>query len=275
MQLIGLTFSQYVRVHWILADNKVCELATVCLPWQHWTKVGHTVNQVYSLEVLKRFREKVTRKRPELFANNSRILHHDNAPAHTALSVREFLATKQITLLEHPPYSPGLAPVTFFCSRRKEILKGKHFDDTDDIRSNTTEALKVIPQNHFQNCFEGWTRRWHRCIASQRNTLKATTVVFSNEFANFIVVQVCRYNVTGSWLASRVGGPIRVCLAETPTLTDSHEVLTLHQCFILCVVSQICVAKPLGVRHGVVICRMILQYVCIFSLDQIINISHS
>jgi hypothetical protein len=25
---------------------------------------------------------------------------------------------KQITVLEHPPYSPDLAPVTFFCSRR-------------------------------------------------------------------------------------------------------------------------------------------------------------
>ena len=27
--------------------------------------------------------------------------------------------------------------------------------------------LKAIPQNQFQNCFEGWTKRWHRCIASQ------------------------------------------------------------------------------------------------------------
>jgi len=41
----------------------------------------------------------VGQKRQELFANNSRILHHDNAPAHMALSVREFLATKQITVL--------------------------------------------------------------------------------------------------------------------------------------------------------------------------------
>ena len=79
---------------------------------------GQTVNQVYYLEVLKMLREKVRRKRPECFANNSWILHHDNAPAHTALSVREFLATKQITLLEHPPYSPDLAPLTFFCYRR-------------------------------------------------------------------------------------------------------------------------------------------------------------
>jgi hypothetical protein len=86
------------------------------------------------------------------------VLHHDNAPAHTALSVREFLASKQITVLEHPPYSPDLASNYFFVFPNiKEI----------DIRNNTTAALKVIPQNQFQNCFEGWTRRWYRCITSQ------------------------------------------------------------------------------------------------------------
>jgi hypothetical protein len=49
----------------------------------------------------------------------------------------------------------------------KEILKARHFDDTDDIRSNAKAALKAISQSQFQNCFEGWVRRWHRCIASQ------------------------------------------------------------------------------------------------------------
>jgi len=120
------------------------------------------------LEVLKRLREKVRRKRPELFANNSWILHHDNAPAHTALSVREFLVTKQITVFEHPIYSSDLAPSDFFLFPKiKKILKGRHFDDIDDIRSNTTTTLKTIPQNQFQNCFEMWTRRWHMCVGSQ------------------------------------------------------------------------------------------------------------
>jgi hypothetical protein len=68
------------------------------------------------LEVLERLREKVRRKRLEFFANN--FLHCDNAPAHTALSLRVFLATKQITVLEYPTYSPDLAPSDFFCSRR-------------------------------------------------------------------------------------------------------------------------------------------------------------
>jgi len=71
-------------------------------------------------------------------------------------------------VLEHPAYSTDLATSDFFLLPKiKEILKGRHFDDIDDIRSNTTAALKAIPQNHFQNCFEGWIRRCHRCIASK------------------------------------------------------------------------------------------------------------
>jgi len=86
----------------------------------------------------------------------------------TNKSKEEFLATKQITVLEHPAYSPDLASNDFFLFPKiKEILKGRNFDDIDDIRTNTMAALKAIPQNQFQNYFEGWTRRWHRCIAFQ------------------------------------------------------------------------------------------------------------
>ena len=72
--------------------------------------------------------KKVRRKRPEIFANNSWILHHDNALAYTALSVREFLATKQITVLEHPAYSPDLAPSYFFSvPENKDNIERKAF----------------------------------------------------------------------------------------------------------------------------------------------------
>jgi hypothetical protein len=41
-----------------------------------------------------------------------------------ALSMREFLASKQITVLEYPPYSPDLAPTdSFLFPKIKEILK--------------------------------------------------------------------------------------------------------------------------------------------------------
>ena len=82
-------------------------------------------------------------------------------------SKEEFLATKQITV-GTPCLFTGSCPSDFFLFPKiKEILKGRHFDDIDDIRYNTTAALKAIPQNQFENYFEGWTRHWHRCIASQ------------------------------------------------------------------------------------------------------------
>jgi hypothetical protein len=50
-------------------------------------------------------REAVRRKGVELWPNDW-ILHHDNASAYKALSVKQFLAQKLISEMEHPPYSP-------------------------------------------------------------------------------------------------------------------------------------------------------------------------
>jgi hypothetical protein len=74
---------------------------------------GQTVNQAYYVEIMKRLREAVCKKkRPELWPNDW-ILHHDKAAAHKALSVQKFLAQKSITEMEHPPY-PDSAPNDFF-----------------------------------------------------------------------------------------------------------------------------------------------------------------
>ena len=70
---------------------------------------GQTVNQHVYKDVLRRLIRSVRDKRRELWVNDSWVLHHDNAPAHNALSVRQFLGEKNIPVLEQPPYSPDLA----------------------------------------------------------------------------------------------------------------------------------------------------------------------
>jgi hypothetical protein len=60
----------------------------------------------YYAEILKWLREAVHRGRPELWPNHW-ILRHDNAPAHKALSVKQFLA-------QHPQYSPYLTSNNFW-----------------------------------------------------------------------------------------------------------------------------------------------------------------
>ena len=78
-----------------------------------FTAQGQTVNQQCYLEMLTRLRESVQRKRPRIWSDKW-ILHHDNAPAHDALRVREFLSKNSITILDHPPYSPDSAPCDFW-----------------------------------------------------------------------------------------------------------------------------------------------------------------
>ena len=122
---------------------------------------GQTVNQTFYLQVLKRLRDAVRRKCPEWW------LHHDNAPAHKALSMKQFLPKNSMTQLLHPPYSPDLAPCDFFLfPRMKKVLKGKSFADVEEVKKKTMEALKGITLQEFQDCFEKWKTRLDWCNTS-------------------------------------------------------------------------------------------------------------
>ena len=107
------------------------------------------------------------KKRPDLCKNNSWLLHHDNAPAHTSLLVREILAKNNTVTMAQPPYSPVMAPCEFFLFPNiKRTLKGRRFTAIDDIKSASLKELKAIPKIEFEKCFEDWKKRWHECIIS-------------------------------------------------------------------------------------------------------------
>jgi transposase len=102
---------------------------------------------------------------------NGWILHQHNAPAHNALSVRQFLAKKkQVPVLHHAPYSPDLAPCDcFLFPKLKHSLKGTHFQSIEDILRKTTDLLKGFTQNDFQKCFHTRKERMQRCTEAQWN----------------------------------------------------------------------------------------------------------
>jgi transposase len=133
---------------------------------------GRTVNQHCYLEILARLREVVRRRRPELWPV-AWILHHDSAPAHDMLAVRELLAKKSILKLVYPPYSPDLALCDFWLlPKLKNALKGHRFADIANIQGHATTILKSIPEEEFQKCFEQWKCRLTLCIGVQGDYFK-------------------------------------------------------------------------------------------------------
>ena len=92
---------------------------------------------------MRRLREAIRKKRPELWKNSSWLLHHDNAPAHSSLLVRNFLAKNNTVIVLQPPYSPDLAPCDFFLFPRfKRPMKGRRFATIEEIKTETLRELK-------------------------------------------------------------------------------------------------------------------------------------
>jgi hypothetical protein len=85
---------------------------------------GQRVNQAYYVEILKWLCEAMHKERPEIWPNKW-IFRYNNAPANKVLSVKQFLAQKLITDMEHPTYSPDLDPNDFWLfTKIKSALKG-------------------------------------------------------------------------------------------------------------------------------------------------------
>ena len=95
---------------------------------------GQTANKEYYLGVMRRLREAIRQKRPDLWANNSWILHHDNAPSHNAIVIREHLAKNEMNTIQQPPNLPDMAPCDFFLfGRLKKPLRGTRYSTRDEV----------------------------------------------------------------------------------------------------------------------------------------------
>jgi len=131
---------------------------------------GQTLNKEFYVAVLKHLREAVCRKRPQLWTNQSWVLHHDNATAYSLFLVRNFLVKNETTIVPQPPYSPDLAPVDFFLfPKLNYTLKGCCFDTFDEIQKNSMKELFAIPKEAFQKVFQSWQNHWEQCVASEGN----------------------------------------------------------------------------------------------------------
>ena len=141
-----------------------------------WKSIGHhefvlhgqMVNKQLYQEVLTLLRNAVHRKRPELWEDQTWMLHHNNASAHVSLLIRSYLAKHKTSVVPHPPYSADLAPADFFLFPKfKTTLKGRCFQTTEEIQENSIRKLRAITESAFQEAFQQWKKCWERFIASR------------------------------------------------------------------------------------------------------------
>jgi histone-lysine N-methyltransferase SETMAR len=98
--------------------------------------------------------KRIQRVRPAALCSRDFFLLHDNAPAHKAASVCQFVTPKSVTTLFHPPYSPDLSPPDHFLfPKLKMKLKELHFVDVAEIQEAATDELKKAQKEEFSAAF--------------------------------------------------------------------------------------------------------------------------
>jgi len=75
----------------------------------HYLLKGQNINAEYYSSLLVQLKGILKDKRRRKFTKGVFFLH-DNAPAHRALATQKKLANLDFQCLDHPPYSPDLAP---------------------------------------------------------------------------------------------------------------------------------------------------------------------
>jgi len=88
---------------------------------------GQTINAEYYSSLLVQLKDILKEIRYGKFTKGVLFLN-DDAPAHPALATQKKLAYKGFQCLDHPPYSPDLAPSDYHLfPGLKKRLKGRHF----------------------------------------------------------------------------------------------------------------------------------------------------
>jgi hypothetical protein len=142
---------------------------------REFVSLGQRANQKFYLNVLKRLCKNLQRNNPEKWQSGDWFLHHDNAPAHTALNVQQFLAKNKIVVVSHHPYSPDLTPCNIFLyPQMKQVLKWRHFANVAEIQRDSlwplaAFLLRILDNISSSGSIAGITASSHR-----GGTLKGT-----------------------------------------------------------------------------------------------------
>lgn len=132
---------------------------------EHYTERGSTVTSDRYCEMLRHSLRPAIRTKRRGLLSRGVILLHDNARPHSAAKTLETLQELRFEVLEHPPYSPDLAPSDFHLfGPLKEALRGRRFSSDEEVKDAVHEWLSSMPNSFFSEGIQQLVHRWTKCL---------------------------------------------------------------------------------------------------------------
>jgi len=115
---------------------------------------GKTINSAYYCSLLDQLHAQIRIKRPAL-KKKTIIFHQDNARVHTSVLTMAKFKQLNYELLEHPAYSPDLAPSDYYLfPNLKKCLAEKCFTSNEEGIAAVNGYLANLPESNFNDGIE-------------------------------------------------------------------------------------------------------------------------
>lgn len=127
----------------------------------HWEVLekGQTINSELYGKQLSRLHRKMRNRKDQV------ILLDDNARPHTANLIRNKIAEFGWERLDHPAYSPDLAPSDFHLFRALEhFLRGKRFQNIEEMRMSLGQFFESKTQQFYGRGIQLLPEKWQQVI---------------------------------------------------------------------------------------------------------------
>ncbi|GBL73969.1 Histone-lysine N-methyltransferase SETMAR [Araneus ventricosus] len=93
------------------------------------------------------------------------VLLHDNARPHSAGVTQNPAQQFSWEQLDHPPYSPDLAPSDYhlFLNLKRDF-EGRRFDSDDDAKNGVQQWLSSLAATFFEEGIDKLVSRYDKCL---------------------------------------------------------------------------------------------------------------
>lgn len=127
---------------------------------------GETVNGDLYKDQLQRLSEQIHLKPPFTGKGPRPVkLLHDNARPHIARAVKDRLLTLGWEVLQHPAYSPDIAPTDYHLFRSMQnSLTGVRFRTLEEIRIWVDDFIKSKDENFFYTGIHSLPEKWRKVV---------------------------------------------------------------------------------------------------------------
>ena len=125
---------------------------------------GISITGAYYADLMKQLRTAIKEKRRGKLSQGVLLLH-DNAPVHKSRIAQAAIRECKFEQLNHPPYSPDLAPSDYYLFRNlKSHLRGIRFPDDDDLKAATETWFEEQTEDFYFKGIDSLKDKWAKCI---------------------------------------------------------------------------------------------------------------